>query len=334
MDYYEVLGVTKTASPEAIQSAYRRAAMRWHPEKNQGRREAEETFRKLAQAYAVLSTPEARKRYDEQMTRGEQPDSAPTSTVDTEIASMIFLQEMDDLASELRAYGIARDSIADSLVKRGCPEGVARQAAEGKGAGRRIASAVARGAEPKPEPAKQAPPVVKPPPVPFSVRRWALLAHGLLILVSLPFIATPPRVVEVPATDIPGATVTPTIAPGPTVEPVATPADGAAVVARLEPGAPQWLLSLLPLPIIVSYGIYLRNRRQNEWLAFHGLQAAIFQLLIAGLSIIFGFPSGFTLLLIGAVYAFIALVFVSVGWEFKYLFIGNLAAGIVRRIHG
>jgi len=63
-DYYDVLGVARTASDQDIKSAYRRLAHQHHPDKNQGNRDAEERFKEAAEAYAVLSDPEQRRRYD------------------------------------------------------------------------------------------------------------------------------------------------------------------------------------------------------------------------------------------------------------------------------
>ncbi len=63
-DYYEVLGVGRSASPQEVKSAYRKLAVQYHPDKNQGDREAEERFKEAAEAYAVLSDPEKRARYD------------------------------------------------------------------------------------------------------------------------------------------------------------------------------------------------------------------------------------------------------------------------------
>ena len=61
--YYQILEVDKKASQEAIKSAYRRLAMLYHPDKNQ-LPEAEELFKAIAEAYAVLSDPSQRKQYD------------------------------------------------------------------------------------------------------------------------------------------------------------------------------------------------------------------------------------------------------------------------------
>ena len=63
-DYYEILGVSRTAADQEIKSAYRRLAMRHHPDKNPNDATAEEKFKEAAEAYAVLSDAEQRKRYD------------------------------------------------------------------------------------------------------------------------------------------------------------------------------------------------------------------------------------------------------------------------------
>jgi curved DNA-binding protein len=64
MDYYEVLGVKKDCSTQDIKKAYRKLAMQYHPDRNKGDKEAEEKFKKISEAYAVLTDPEKRKQYD------------------------------------------------------------------------------------------------------------------------------------------------------------------------------------------------------------------------------------------------------------------------------
>jgi len=63
-DYYEVLGVTRSSSEQDLKSAYRRLAHQYHPDKNRNDPQAEEKFKEAAEAYAVLSDPEQRRRYD------------------------------------------------------------------------------------------------------------------------------------------------------------------------------------------------------------------------------------------------------------------------------
>ncbi|MCR4770219.1 MAG: molecular chaperone DnaJ [Bacteroidaceae bacterium] len=63
-DYYEVLGVEKTASADQIKSAYKKMAIKYHPDRNPGDKEAETKFKEAAEAYDVLRDPEKRQRYD------------------------------------------------------------------------------------------------------------------------------------------------------------------------------------------------------------------------------------------------------------------------------
>jgi molecular chaperone DnaJ len=63
-DYYEVLGVQKGAGKEEIKGAYRKLALQYHPDRNKGDKAAEEKFKEISEAYAVLSDEEKRKRYD------------------------------------------------------------------------------------------------------------------------------------------------------------------------------------------------------------------------------------------------------------------------------
>ena len=64
-DYYEVLGVDKSASADDIKKAYRKKAIQYHPDKNPGDKAAEEKFKEAAEAYEVLSNPDKRARYDQ-----------------------------------------------------------------------------------------------------------------------------------------------------------------------------------------------------------------------------------------------------------------------------
>ena len=64
-DYYEVLGVSKTATPDEIKKAYRKLAIKYHPDKNPDDKNAEEKFKEAAEAYEVLSNEEKRQKYDQ-----------------------------------------------------------------------------------------------------------------------------------------------------------------------------------------------------------------------------------------------------------------------------
>ena len=64
-DFYEILGVSKTATEAEIKKAYRKKAIQYHPDKNQGDKAAEEKFKEAAEAYEILSSPEKKQRYDQ-----------------------------------------------------------------------------------------------------------------------------------------------------------------------------------------------------------------------------------------------------------------------------
>ena len=74
-DYYQTLGVSKTASADEIKKAYRKLAVKYHPDKNPGDKVAEEKFKEINEAYAVLSDPEKKEKYDRFGHAGVDPNS-------------------------------------------------------------------------------------------------------------------------------------------------------------------------------------------------------------------------------------------------------------------
>ena len=84
MDYYEILGIKKDASPDEIKKAYRKLALKFHPDKNPNNKEAEEKFKQISEAYQTLSDGGLKNKYDR---FGEVPDNFMTPE---EIFSQIF----------------------------------------------------------------------------------------------------------------------------------------------------------------------------------------------------------------------------------------------------
>jgi curved DNA-binding protein len=79
-DYYKILGVERNATEQEIKKAYRKLALKYHPDRNPGKKEAEEKFKEINEAYQVLSDPQKRSRYDQlgdQYSRYQQSGGAP-----------------------------------------------------------------------------------------------------------------------------------------------------------------------------------------------------------------------------------------------------------------
>jgi molecular chaperone DnaJ len=94
-DYYEVLGVHRNGSEAEIKKAYRRLALKYHPDRNAGEKEAEARFKEVAEAYEVLSDPSKRARYDQFGHSGEGGFESYTGT------GFDFRSHVDDLFSEI-----------------------------------------------------------------------------------------------------------------------------------------------------------------------------------------------------------------------------------------
>jgi curved DNA-binding protein CbpA len=128
-DYYQVLEVDPSATTEEIRSAYRRAAMRWHPDRNAGSKESEEKFKEIARAYSILSDTLTRRQYDQQRLRGEDGSTSEEPEFSYERAEEDFLREMYTLAGELTMQNVPWQRIGQALADKGCPPSVANEIA-------------------------------------------------------------------------------------------------------------------------------------------------------------------------------------------------------------
>ncbi len=82
IDYYETLGLPRTATSDEIKQAYRKLAKKWHPDRNKGSKEAEERFKQVQEAYDVLSDPDKRAKYDKYGQNWEQAEAYEAAGVD------------------------------------------------------------------------------------------------------------------------------------------------------------------------------------------------------------------------------------------------------------
>ncbi len=104
-DYYELLGVAKGASADEIKKAFRKAAMKWHPDKNPGDAEAEKKFKEMNEAYSVLSDDEKRAAYDRYGHAAfEGPGGGPGGARGFDFGSS-FADVFDDLFGEFMGRG-------------------------------------------------------------------------------------------------------------------------------------------------------------------------------------------------------------------------------------
>lgn len=157
MNHYEILGVGPDATEQQIKEAYRREAMKWHPDRHDGaaaKGEADRRFKDLAVAYRTLRNPVDRANYDRQLeqklrqeyearqkaqaqqnqTRQAQPkpdfaDIGPQfeeQTASNDDANQMFYEQMLDLAVELAGRGFPEFNIFKALIALGCPEALAK----------------------------------------------------------------------------------------------------------------------------------------------------------------------------------------------------------------
>lgn len=122
-DYYEVLGLQKGASAEDIKKAYRKAAMKYHPDRNPGDKEAEEKFKEVGEAYEVLSDDEKRARYDQYGFAGVDPNYAASGAGGyggfDGFGGFGGFGDLGDIFGDLFGGGSGRRSGGQSSARRG-----------------------------------------------------------------------------------------------------------------------------------------------------------------------------------------------------------------------
>jgi molecular chaperone DnaJ len=104
-DFYEVLGVARTASDDEIKQAYRKLAMRFHPDRNNGAKEAEERFKDITEAYDVLRDPPKRAAYDRYGEAGLRGGAGGFHHVDLSEALSIFIRDFGGFAGLEDLFG-------------------------------------------------------------------------------------------------------------------------------------------------------------------------------------------------------------------------------------
>ncbi len=116
-DYYEVLGVEKNASAEEIKKAYRKSAMKYHPDRNPGDKEAEEKFKEIGEAYEVLSDDQKRSRYDQFGFAGVDPNYGGGAGGGAGFGGFGGFGDFGDIFSEF--FGGGRRQSTQNVPRRG-----------------------------------------------------------------------------------------------------------------------------------------------------------------------------------------------------------------------
>lgn len=129
MTLYEILGISPDATAEEIKSAYRRQAMRWHPDRNPENKDAaEQRFKDIGYAYSILSDPDKRRAYDEKLEQKQRHEEQDDFS--SENAFSLFIAAILDVAFEMALDGRDPISIYQHLVAQGCPEAIAKTVAQ------------------------------------------------------------------------------------------------------------------------------------------------------------------------------------------------------------
>ncbi|CAM9341449.1 unnamed protein product [Bubo scandiacus] len=102
VDYYEVLGLQKSASQDDIRKSYHKLALKWHPDKNpSNKEEAEKKFKAVAEAYKVLSDPQKRLCYDRSVKESRSHRESATEGCDSFFDSSYVLHDLEDIFREI-----------------------------------------------------------------------------------------------------------------------------------------------------------------------------------------------------------------------------------------
>src|ERR1051325_2853998 len=104
-DFYAVLGVPRTASDDDIKKAYRKLALTYHPDRNNGSKEAEERFKAISEAYDVLRDPQKRAAYDRYGEAGLRSGGGGFHHVDLSEALGIFMRDFGAFAGLDEMFG-------------------------------------------------------------------------------------------------------------------------------------------------------------------------------------------------------------------------------------
>jgi len=125
-DYYEVLGVEKNASAEEIKKAYRKSAMKYHPDRNPGDKDAEAKFKEVGEAYEVLSDDDKRARYDQFGHAGVDPNFGAGQGGGSGFGGFGGFGDFGDIFGDIfgGAFGGGRSSRAQNAPRRGENVGV------------------------------------------------------------------------------------------------------------------------------------------------------------------------------------------------------------------
>ena len=138
MNPYQILGISENASRDEIKKAYRREAMKWHPDRSENSEEARDRFHKAAEAYRLLieklDSKSSRSSYQQSnqqhYSRSKNGDAESNQKSEDPFADSVFWDVMLDYAIKLAQNGLNENSIIVSLTQKGCPQNLAQLIAE------------------------------------------------------------------------------------------------------------------------------------------------------------------------------------------------------------